>query len=119
MTMKLDWKLISVATLGMLAQQALPAAAQAQDRRAGPNEIGVFAGQLVGDDIDGVEIVGATPELDDEVAYGVRYGRELTDTWSLELSLGHSPTSVTQLAGPDVDLDLTTLDVDLVRHFAG
>ena len=117
--MKLDWKFISVATLGVLAQQALPAAAQAQDRRAGPNEIGIFAGQLVGDDIDGVEIAGAAPELDDDVAYGVRYGRVLTDAWSLDLSLGHSPTSVTQLAGPDVDLDLTTLDVDLVRHFAG
>ena len=117
--MKLDWKLISVATFGMLAQQALPAAAQAQDRRAGPNEIGVFAGQLVGDDIDGVEIAGATPELDDDVAYGVRYGRALTDAWSLEVSLGHSPTSVTRLAGPDVDLDLTTLDADAVWHFAG
>jgi opacity protein-like surface antigen len=119
MIMKLDWKLISVATFGMLAQQALPAAAQAQDRRAGPNEIGVFAGQLVGDDIEGVEIAGATPELDDDVAYGVRYGRAFTDTWSLEVSLGHSPTAITRLAGPDVDLDVTTLDADAVWHFAG
>jgi opacity protein-like surface antigen len=119
MIMKLDWKLISVATFGMLVQQALPAAAQAQDRRAGPNEIGVFAGQLVGDDIKGVQIAGAAPELDDDVAYGVRYGRAFTDTWSLELSLGHSPTSVTGLASGDVDLDLTTLDADAVWHFAG
>ena len=103
----------------MLAQQALPTAAQAQDRRAGPNEIGVFAGQLVGDDIEGVATAGETPELDDEVAYGIRYGRALTDTWSLELSLGHSPTSVTQLASGDVDLDVTTLDADAVWHFAG
>ena len=96
--MKLDWKLISVATFGMLAQQALPNAAQAQDRRAEPNEIGVFAGQLVGDDIKGVQIAGATPELDDDVAYGVRYGRAFNDAWSLDLKLGHSPTSVTGLA---------------------
>ena len=117
--MKLDWKLISVATFGMLAQQALPNAAQAQDRRAEPNEIGVFAGQLVGDDIKGVQIAGATPELDDDVAYGVRYGRAFNDAWSLDLKLGHSPTSVTGLAGPDLDLDVTTLDADAVWHFAG
>jgi opacity protein-like surface antigen len=119
MTMKLDWNLIGAATFGMLAQQALPAAAQAEDGRAGPNEIGVYAGQLVGDDVEGIATAAGTPELDDDVAYGVRYGRAFTDTWSLELSLGHSPTSVTRLAGPDVDLDLTTLDADAVWHFAG
>ena len=115
--MKLDWKLISVATFGMLAQQSLPVAAQ--DHRVGPNEIGVYAGQLVGDDIEGIDSAGGAPKLDDHVAYGVRYDRAFTDAWSFELSLGNSATSVTRRAGADADLDLTTLDADAVWHFAG
>jgi outer membrane protein W len=117
MTMKLNRKLIGVAALGTLALQ-LPDVAGAQESSAGRNEIGIYAGQLLGDDIESVEIAGGTPEVDDDVAYGVRYGRAFTDTWSVELSAGQSPTSITRLAGSDVDLDLTTFDVDAVWHFA-
>jgi outer membrane beta-barrel protein len=47
---------------------------------------------------------------------GLRYGYNVTDQWGVEVSLGHSPNSVTDLAGSDIDLDLTTLDVDAVWH---
>src|SRR5262245_7342113 len=118
MTMKLNRNLTGVAAFGTLALLAVPDVAAAQDSRAGRNEIGIFAGQVLGDDIEGVEIAGGTPELDDDVGYGVRYGRAFTDTWSFEVSLGHSPTSIKRLASSDVDLDLTTVDADAVWHFA-
>ena len=57
------------------------------------------------------------PELDDEVAFGVRYGYNFTDAWGLQLSVGHSSGSVTELADGDIDLDLTTFDVDAVWNF--
>jgi opacity protein-like surface antigen len=113
--MKHNWKLIGIAAIGALALQH---GTRAQDGGAGRNEIGVYAGKLVGDDIEGIETAGGTPELDDDVGYGFRYGHAFTDTWALELSVGHSATSVARLASADADLDLTTLDADAVWHFA-
>ena len=48
------------------------------------------------------------------MTYGVRYGYNFTDTWGIELP--HSGYTVTNVVGGDIDLDLTTLDVDAVWH---
>lgn len=103
----------ALAAVGALLLNAAPATAQVQ---AGTQEVDVYAGQLFGDDLTDTSISGRTPELDDDLAYGVRYGYSLTDSWGLELSLGHSPSSITGLAGSDIDFDLTTLDADAVWH---
>jgi outer membrane beta-barrel protein len=109
-----EWKVLGLAALGTLATQASPALAETQPNT---HEIHIHAGEVFGDDFEETSVSGRTPELDDEVAFGVRYGYNFTDHWGFELSLGHSPGSVTELAGEDVDLDLTTLDVDAVWHF--
>jgi len=109
--------LIGSAALGVLALQALPAAAE-DEGRADRYELSFYAAQQLGDDLDGIDVAGQKPKLDDHVAYGIRYGQRFTDSWSLELSIGHSATDVTRLNGPDIDLDLTTFDADAVWHFA-
>ena len=105
----------TVAGLAAVATLLLSAPAGAQVE---PNtqEVYVYAGELFGDDLTDTAISGQTPELDDDVTYGMRYGYNLTESWGLELSVGYTPSSVTRLAGGDVDLDLTTVDVDAVWH---
>jgi outer membrane beta-barrel protein len=105
---------VGLAVLGALAFNAAPAAAQVQ-----PNsqEVHAYGGEMFGDDLTDSKISGRTPKLDDDFTYGVRYGYNFTSTWGIELSLGQSASSVTELASGDVDLDLSTLDVDAVWHF--
>lgn len=107
-------RLIGLATLGALALGAVPAVAQVT---AGSQEVHVYAGEAFGDDLTDRSITGRTPELDDDVTYGLRYGYNFTDAWGLELSLGRTNTSVVGLPGRDTDLDLTTFDADAVYHF--
>jgi outer membrane beta-barrel protein len=108
--MKMTKRLAGVAAVGTLALQALPAFAQ----QAGQQEVDVYAGALFGDDVTDRAISGQTPELDDDVTFGARYGYYFTDALGIELSAGHSPNSVKNVTGGDIDLDLTTIDVDAV-----
>lgn len=107
-------RLIGLATLGALAMNAVPAMAQVT---AGSQEVHAYVGEVFGDDVTDRRITGRQPELDDDVTYGLRYGYNFTDNWGLEMSLGQTNTAVTGLAGRDIDLDLTTFDVDAVYHF--
>ena len=111
--MKIVKRLAGVAAVGVLGVQAVPALAQ----EAGKQEVHVYAGELFGDDITDRAISGQTPKLDDDVTFGLRYGYNLTDRLGLELSAGRTPSSVTKLAGGDIDLDLTTIDADAVWNF--
>jgi outer membrane protein len=77
----------------------------------------VYGGQLFGDDLTDTSVSGRTPKLDDDFTYGVRYGYNFARNWGIELSLGQTATSATDLATGDIDLDLTTLDVDAVYNF--
>jgi outer membrane beta-barrel protein len=113
MKMKMIKRLVGVAALGTLAIQALPAQAQ----EAGKQEVDVYAGALFGDDITDRAISGQTPKLDDKVTFGLRYAYSITDPLAIELSVGRSPNSVTKLGGGDIDLDLTTVDLDAVWNF--
>lgn len=107
-------RLIGLATLGALAINAGPAMAQVT---AGSQEVHAYVGEVFGDDVTDRGVTGRTPELDDDVTYGLRYGYNFTDNWGLELSLGQTNTALTGLPGRDIDLDLTTFDVDAVYHF--
>ena len=97
-----------------LALQATTALAQVQPNT---HEVDVYAGALFGDDLTKTSISGSTPKLDDNVTFGVRYTYQFLPTWAVELSSGFTPTSVKGAAGGDIDLDLTTLDADLVYNF--
>jgi outer membrane protein W len=114
------WMLIGRVTLtGVAAAAALglnsaPAAAQVE---TGDQEVSIYAGQLFGDDLTDRKVSGRTPKLDDDVTYGVRYSYNVTGPFAVELSLGETATSVTNLVGRDIDLDLTTLDLDAVWNF--
>ncbi len=111
--MKMVKRLAGVAAVGVLGLQALPALAQ----QAGKQEVHVYAGELFGDDVTDRPISGQTPKLDDDITYGLRYGYNITDALGIELSAGRTPTSVKKLAGGDIGLDLTTLDLDAVWNF--
>lgn len=112
--MKALWKLTGLAALGVVAVNAMPANAQVQ---GGSQAVEAYVGALFGDDLTNRAISGRKPELDDDVAFGLRYGYNFTDNWGLDASLGFSPNKATRLAGGDVDLDLWTLDLDGVYHF--
>jgi len=106
-------RLAGAVALGVLAFEAVPALAQ----EAGKQEVSVYAGALFGDDVTDRSITGRTPKLDDSFTYGLRYGYHLTDQLGVELSVGESPSKVKRLTGGDIDLDLTTFDVDAVWNF--
>jgi outer membrane beta-barrel protein len=105
--------LIGLVGIGLLASAA-PAMSQVT---AGSQEIHVYVGETFGDDLSNRRIDGRKLELDDDVTYGLRYGYNFTDAWGLEVSLGRTNSSVKGLAGRNIDLDLTTLDVDAIYHF--
>jgi outer membrane beta-barrel protein len=111
--MKMIKRLAGVAAVGVVALQAVPALAQ----EAGKQEVSVYAGALFGDDLTSQAISGRTPKLDDSFTYGLRYGYNFTDQLAIEASLGESPSKVKNLTGGDIDLDLTTFDVDAVWNF--
>jgi outer membrane beta-barrel protein len=113
MKMKNLQRLAGAVALGVLAFEAVPALAQ----DAGKQEVSVYAGALFGDDVTDRSITGRTPKLDDSFTYGLRYGYHLTDQLGVELSVGESPSKVKRLTGGDIDLDLTTFDVDAVWNF--
>ena len=112
--MKTKWKLTGLAALGAIALHAVPAGAQTQERT---QELSAYAGELFGDPITDTAISGRKPELDDDVTYGLRYAYNFTDAFAIEASAGNTSSSVTKLAGGDIDLDLTTLDIDAVWNF--
>jgi outer membrane beta-barrel protein len=109
--MKTKWKLTGLAALGALAFSAAPASAQTHERT---QEVHVYGGELFGDTLTDTAISGSKPELDDDVTYGIRYAYNFSNAWGLELSLGNTASSATKLAGKDIDLDLTTFDIDAV-----
>jgi outer membrane beta-barrel protein len=111
--MKMVKRLAGVVALGVVAVQAVPAFAQ----EAGKQEVTVYAGALFGDDLTSQAISGRTPKLDDSFTYGLRYGYNFTDQFAIEAALGESPSKVKNVAGGDIDLDLTTFDVDAVWNF--
>lgn len=112
--MKSHLKLLGLASLGAASLVSAPAFAQVEARS---QEVSAYAGQLFGDKLTDTAVSGQVPELDDDVTYGFRYAYNLTPNFALEASVGETLSSVTKLAGSDIDLDLSTLDLDAVWHF--
>lgn len=112
--MKSHLKFLGLASLGAASLISVPAFAQVEARS---QEVSAYAGQLFGDKLTDTAVSGQVPELDDDFTYGFRYAYNLTPNLALEASVGETLTSVTKLAGSDIDLDLSTLDLDAVWHF--
>lgn len=112
--MKSHLKLLGLASLGAASLVSAPAFSQVEARS---QEVSAYAGQLFGDKLTDTAVSGQVPELDDDFTYGFRYAFNLTPHFALEAAVGETPTSVTKLAGGDIDLDLTTVDLDAVWHF--
>lgn len=112
--MKVLLKVTGLAAASALLFGALPASAQVQ---SGAQEVAAYGGALFGDDLTDVRITGQQPKLDDDVTFGLRYGYNFTDAWGIESSVGYSPNKVKGVVGGDIDLNLTTLDVDGVYNF--
>jgi len=112
--MKSQLKLWGLASLGAASLISAPAFAQVEPQS---QEVSAYAGQLFGDKLTDTPVSGQVPELDDDLTYGFRYAYNLTPHLALEAAVGETPSSATRLAGEDIDLDLTTLDVDAVWHF--
>ncbi len=106
--------LIGLAALGAVAGNTAPAMAQVS---AGSQELHAYVGEAFGDDLSDRRINGRVPELDDDVTFGVRYGYNFTEAWGIDLSLGQTNTSATNLATRDIDLDVTTFDIDGIYRF--
>ena len=112
MTMKAA--VVGLGILGALVMGSGPARAQV---KADTNELHVYAGEMFGDNLTDRKVSGDEPKLDDDFTYGIRYGRNFTESWGLEISAGYSQSSATGVPGGDVDLGLGILDVDAVWHF--
>lgn len=101
----------------VLCLVSLPVYAAATSK---PNELHVYAGELFGDDLTDTSVSGDQPELDDEIAFGVRYAYNFTRAWAIEGSLGFSPGTVIgigSVAGGEIDMDVFLIDVDAVWTF--
>jgi len=105
---------VGLALAGVSLLGAAPAMAQVE---GASQELNVYAGEIFGDDVTDTAISGGKPKLDDDITYGVRYAYNFNPSWGLEMSLGSNPNSVTGLAGGDIDIDLSTVDVNAVWHF--
>jgi outer membrane beta-barrel protein len=101
-----------LAAVGALSLSTVPAGAQ-----EAAQEVHLYGGQLFGDKLTDTEISGSRPELDDDITYGVRYSYDFSKAWGLEISAGNTSSAATGLPGRDIDLDLTTVDVDAVWNF--
>ncbi|MFQ5768331.1 MAG: porin family protein [Acidobacteriota bacterium] len=100
-----------------------PAAAQIEK---GQNEAGVYVGGILGDDLTNSSPGGAamTPELDDDVVFGVRWGYNFNQRWGLDVSAGYIPGTAQSVppgmgisASGEVDIDVFLFDVDGVFYF--
>jgi outer membrane beta-barrel protein len=112
--MNKDWKLPGLAALGVVALANAPAQAQVE---GASQEISVYGGELFGDDLTDTPVSGQTPDLDDDFTFGLRYAYNFKDALAIEVGAGETPGTATRLAGEDIDLDLSTFDVDAVWHF--
>jgi len=106
----------TVLSLAILSLTATSGSAFAQTREQS-QEVEVYAGQSFGDDLLDNKLSGRSPKLDDHVTFGARYTYNFTKRWGIQVGTGFTPTRVVNLAGGDVDIDLWTLDTDVVFNF--
>lgn len=106
--MKRQLTVLGLTTLGALALHGARALADEQVTQ----EVQVYGGEIFGDRFTETPISGATPRLNDTATVGARYNYGFTENWGVQLSAGYSPAHAGHVPGGDINLDLTTVDVD-------
>ena len=106
--MKRQLTVLGLTTFGTLALHAAPALADEQVTQ----EVQVYGGEIFGDRLTETPISGATPRLNDAATVGARYNYGFTENWGVQLSAGYSPAHAGHIPGGDINLGLTTVDID-------
>ena len=99
---------LGLTTFSTLALHAAPALADEQTTQ----EVQVYGGEIFGDRLTQTPISGATLRLNDTATVGARYNYGFTENWGVQLSAGYSPAHAGHVPGGDINLGLTTVDVD-------
>ena len=103
--------MLGLVTLGVAALHGSPVDAQA---RAGSQDLQIYGGEMFGDRLTEAPFTGKHPLLNDDAVFGGRYTYDFRDQWGVQLSAGHSPDRVGRVVGGDINLGLTTADLDLL-----
>jgi opacity protein-like surface antigen len=85
---------------------------------ANSQEVQLYAGGFVGDNLIDGSVAGRTPKLKDSFTLGARYAYNFTSQWGAELSAGYSPSKAKQTPAGDIDFSVTTLELAAVRQFS-
>lgn len=106
--MKRQLTVLGLTTFSALASHAAPALADEQITQ----EVQVYGGEIFGDRLTETPISAATPRLNDTATVGARYNYGFTENWGVQVSAGYSPAHAGHVPGGDINLGLTTVDVD-------
>lgn len=113
--MKSRVTVFGLAALGVAALHGAPGYAQVH---AGSQDLQIYGGEIFGDRLTQTPLSGRYPRLNDDAVFGGRYTYDFTDQWGAQLSAGYSPSRVGHVPGGDIDLGLTTVDLDVLWNVA-
>lgn len=77
-------------------------------------ELEIYGGVAFGDDLVDKPATGNAIEVDDETKFGARYTIYPHERFGLQLAAGASPSKVKYAQGGDVDVDVYTVDANLL-----
>ena len=103
--------MVGLVALGAAVLHGPLADAQA---RPGSLDLQIYAGEMFGDRLTETPLSGRHPFLNDDAVFGGRYTYDFTDQWGIQLSGGYSPSRVSRVPAGDLDLGLTTVDLDVL-----
>lgn len=102
--------LVVACAIGLLGA---PRVASAQ---TGTHDLQVYAGEIFGDRLTATPLTGKTPILNDDATFGARYTYDFPQPFALQLSTGYSPGRAAHVAGGDSNLELRTVDLDVLFY---
>lgn len=105
---------LGVVVLAGGALHSAPAAAQAV---ANTEELSVYGGWLLGQELTDQPVSATNPRIADHVTYGARYDHNFTNAWGLEAAVGQTETQAVHLPAEDTKLRLRTGDLDVIWNF--
>ena len=103
--------MLGLLAMGTAALHGSPADAQAG---AGSQDLQIYGGEMFGDRLTETPLSGRHPFLNDDAVFGGRYTYDFANQWGVQLSGGYSPSRVSRVLGGDIDLGLTTVDLDVL-----
>jgi opacity protein-like surface antigen len=101
---------LGAAALSIVALHVEPARAQPS---ANSQDLQIYGGYIFGDRLTEARLSGAQPRLDDNGTLGGRYTYHFNERFGVQLSAGYSPNRAAHVPSGDINLRLTTADVDI------